>query len=194
MFFTTCAERETLYVTAFRVNTLKEWERPNSLWHKSGSCQGTQSAQIYGKCLWEGIRGKQAGWKHHLWLLSLTLRLCFAGGVWTAVRGRRESRGSDAPARRGRDSPCIQQQGQRPHGFCGQGPEGPCKQPSLAAPRLADVSSARPTARTAARVGRTRKSAALGGAGEQQDSMRKKKCWTGRFSDEAQRNKGRSCS
>lgn len=78
--------------------------------------------------------------------------LCFAGGVRTAVRGRRESGGSDAPARRGRDSPRVQQQGQRPHGFRGQGPEGPRQQPSLAAPRLADVSSAKPAVQTAARA------------------------------------------
>lgn len=95
--------------------------------------------------------GKQGGWKHCLWLLKLILRLCFAGRVRTAVRGRRESGGSDAPARCGRNSPCVQQQGQRPHGVCGQSPKGACEQPSPAALKgaLAHIHSVRPSVRTA---------------------------------------------
>lgn len=74
--------------------------------------------------------GKQGGLKHRRRLSALILRLCFAGRVRAALCGRRESGGSDAPARCGRDPPCVQQQGQRPHGVCGQ---GPCEQPSPAA-------------------------------------------------------------
>lgn len=90
--------------------------------------------------------GKQGGCKHRLWLLKLILRLCFAGRVRSAVGGRRESRGSDAPARCGRDSPCVQQQGQRPNGVCGESPKGPGEQPSPAALKgaLARISSVRP--------------------------------------------------
>lgn len=50
----------------------------------------------------------------------------FSGRIWAVVCGRWESAGSDASPCGGRDSPCVQQQGQGPDGFCGEGPHGLC--------------------------------------------------------------------
>lgn len=136
-----------------------------------------------------GETGKQGGWKRHLWLLKLILRLCFSGRVRTAVRGRRESGRSDTPARCGRDSPCVQQQGQRPHGVRGQSPQSPCGQPSPAALKgaLAHATSVRPSVWAR---GHGNLQLQLG-AGEQQGSLLKKKCRTGRYSDTVRKEKGR---
>lgn len=102
------------------------WE--HNATHDSLFCDYTKITKFSNKA-WK-LASNTYGWSVNAFLfcfaeLSYSI-WSFSGRIWAVVCGWRESAGSDASTCGGRDSPCVQQQGQGPDGFRGEGPHGLC--------------------------------------------------------------------